>query len=1367
MYGMSRLSVCLAALLLCCAGPSPAAGSSAPAGPALTGMVLSPAGQPLPGVRVELRPVLSGYTQSLLSLEDPEEPSAVAVATTDAAGRYALRAPETGIWRVTVRSPGMVTLHFPVLPLAGPRELPPAPLTADAGAPLLLTDQAGKPLAGAWIAASASGQPAGGIFPADWRPAPQVGRTDGRGSLSLERRDGETLEVSVFLPGRAETVRSGFTGGSLQIPAGGETARDLRVVSRSGEPIPDTAVRIGPRAWPAGRADAQGRLRLPLPASGSAALLLLTRDGRQATVQVPAPSPGGQETSFTLPLPLTLAGRIVDSQGRKPVTGALVWASADPGAFVRTDAGGRFRLTVPTRRRFEAEVLAAGFLPRKVAIPGPQLAGGQALTVALDRAGALRGQVVDPQARPLAGVLITAVPAAARGDRALDPSDPVAERTVSDAQGRFELRLLRPAQDYEVRARRNGSFPTARTATVGDPAEPPHRLTLVLAPARGARGRVQDPEGRPVAGAEVTLRPALRPGAPRALPLSGEAPAAEPEAPTVRSDETGAFTLTACPAAEIELTVRRAGFAPALLPALRLPAGAGPADLGTIVLRPGVPLTSRVVGPNGRPAGGAEVFALRDPVDVNGVGRVLGKRKPAATAGTDGRFTIQDLSPGTPIHLAVRAAGYLTARVRAVRPPLAAPLVIRLEPENLLAGRVVDGQGEPVAGARLELRWQAILPEDPDIRLGDPVLQSARSEADGRFTLRGIPAGGSLLGVSAQGFVAREGIEVDLPRPAAAGELRLELDRGALLQGRVSTTAGDPVPAVHVALGGASASTDDDGLYWLEGAKLGRQEVLFFHPSRGRIQKDFDIQPGVNMLDISLDPGVEVTGRAVDDRGRPLSGARIELASWDRFELRRLQDVTGEDGRFRLAPVPPGRYRLSAAAEGFADTELPQPVTVAAEPPPPLDIALSRGATVSGRILGLSPEDLAQVEVTAAADTGAEAAVWTDGRGRYEAGPLTPGDWTLSAILWSGQRRARARLAVGASDREIVRDLEFEKRLTLTAQVLADGEPLPDARVSLRGRNVAADRTALTDYDGRVRIDDLEPDTYSVGVSQTQKLLIHNDQVDLREDRDLVIRFETATLDGRVASAADGAPVADAAVSLRPLEGPDYMVSTGTKDDGRFAMYHVQPGRYRLEARAQGFTAASQEIQLAGGQEVDGIDISLEPAAGAKLRVRLASGEVPGLVHVLARDASGVTVLADTRPADTTGTIDLASLPAGAWTLFAAAEGGAVTGTPLVVPADPLSLTLPPAGRLLVRVSALLASGLQGTVRLLTADQQPFWTLGPGGSIVTAWPLLDGKALLDGVPAGTWLLQVETPDGQRWNGMAVTAGTAETAVTIE
>lgn len=47
---------------------------------------------------------------------------------------------------------------------------------------------------------------------------------------------------------------------------------------------------------------------------------------------------------------------------------------------------------------------------------------------------------------------------------------------------------------------------------------------------------------------------------------------------------------------------------------------------------------------------------------------------------------------------------------------------------------------------------------------------------------------------------------------------------------------------------GAAASTNDDGLYWLEGAELGRQKVLFLHPSHGRVAKPFGIQPGVNVL---------------------------------------------------------------------------------------------------------------------------------------------------------------------------------------------------------------------------------------------------------------------------------------------------------------------------------------------------------------------------------------------------------------------------------------------------------------------------------------------------------------------------------------
>lgn len=1060
--------------------------------------------------------------------------------------------------------------------------------------------------------------------------------------------------------------------------------------------------------------------------------------------------------------PLLLSGQILDETGRKPIPGALVWATAEPGAFARTDAEGRFQVPAPGRRRFDLEALAPGHLLKKVPITRPQLASRKVGTITLPRTGTLRGKVVDPQGRPVLGAMVVAIPEGARGERVFDPSDPVADRAVTDAQGRFALNRLRPERGYEVRATRTGSFPAAQHATVGDPAAQPRNLTLVLAAARAVRGKVQDPAGRPIADAEVVLRPAFRPGL-----SAGE----DTEGLTARSDAKGVFAVPAAPAAEIELAVRKKGYAPVVLPAIRIPAEtrpAGPADLGVVTLRPGAKLTGRVVDHRGQAVPHAEIFTLAQPVGPNDTDRALKGRKPAASTAADGRFSVEDLAQAVPVHLVVRAAGFLIVQARSIRPPTPQPVTIRLEPEAVLRGRVVDEGGGPVAGARIDLRWQAYLPEEPDRPVGEPILRDTRSEADGRFELKGIPAGRVNVGAGAAGFAALEPIEVDLPRPAEAGELRLVLERGAVLQGRVTTAAGEPVPAVGVGAGGANAYTNDDGLYWLEGAQTGRGEVLFLHPSYGRLAKPFDIQPGVNVLDVAFDPGIEVSGRVVDDAGKPVSGARVELGSENRFDLKAYQDVTGDDGRFRLSPVVQGRYRLKAVAEGYSDTELRGTIAVAAEPVSNLEIVIDKGAMLSGNILGLSPEDLAQVSVEARSDEGDTVAAWTDGRGRYEIRSLHPGDWVVRAALWEDQRQAHVRVPISRSDREVTRDLEFEKRLRLTLQVLYDEEPLPDARVSLRGQRVAAERVATTDYEGRIELDDLAPDTYRVGLRHSQSMLIHNDQIDLQQDRDVVLRLQGATVGGLVVSAADGDPVAGALLALRPVEGPEYLITSTTKADGRFSVHRVQPGRYRVEVRAQGFAPAEQELQVAGGQVVDNLEFRLKPAQGVRLQVRLASGHTPELVHLQVRDPAGATILAETRHSIEPGIFELSMLPAGSWTLYIRADGGALATTGLVVPStEPLTVTLPPAGKLNVRVPALVTSDQIGTVRLLGPNQQPFWTIGPGGAIVQQWQLVGGKAILDGVPAGTWILQVETPDGQRWQGAATTAGAAEAAVVIE
>ncbi len=1062
-----------------------------------------------------------------------------------------------------------------------------------------------------------------------------------------------------------------------------------------------------------------------------------------ASLQAESPPPAPPAGS------LVLSGQVVDEKGRKPIPGALVWASANPDASGRTDAEGRFQVTAPGNRRFDLEVLAPGYLPKRVLVTRPQLVSRKIGTLALTRAGKLRGRVVDLKGRPLAGAAVVAISQNALGQRAFSPADPVTDRAVTDPQGRFELQRVRPEQSYEVRASRAGTFPAAERATV---AEQPRDLTLVLAPAREARGKVQDAAGKPIAGAEAIVRPALRPGSSDNGADNGTG---------TQSDAQGVFSLPELPAAEVELTVRRKGYAPALLPALRIPTGTGPADLGVVTLRPGATLAGRVIDHRGQAVPGGEVFFLDKPADPNEMERALKDRKPAATVAADGRFSIEDLAQGAPVHVAVRSPGFLIAQARSVRPPTEKPVVIRLEPEAALSGRVVDEAGAPVPGARIDLHWQAFLPEEPDRPVGQPILRNTRADGEGRFKLRGIPAGAARVSASAPAFVPLEGVEVDLPR---AGELRLVLERGALLQGRVTTAAGEPVPAVRVGVSGAGAATNDDGLYWLEGAELGRQEVIFLHPSHGRVAKPFEIQPGVNVLDLTFAPGVEVAGRVIDGAGKPVPGAKVELAPEYRFDPRLYRDVTGEDGRFRLSTVVAGKYRLTAGADGFAGTERPGTLAVTDEPVSNLEVTLDKGAMLSGNILGLAAEDLAQVEVEARGDNGETVAAWADGRGRYEVRSLAPGDWTVTARLWDDQRQAKTRVAIRRSDRELTRDLEFEKRLALTVQVLYDEEPLPDARVSVRGQRITAERTAMTDHEGRVRFDDLAPEGYRIGLRHDRNMIVHNDQVDLQQDRDLVIRLQGATVGGLVVSAADGEPIRSAMLSLRPVEGPEYLVTAGTSNDGRFVVHRVQPNRYRLQANADGFLVGEQEVQVASGQTLDNLEIRLQPAQGARVRVRLASGEIPARVHVLVRD-----MLAETySPRGAEGIFELSKLPPGTWALLVSAEGGAVATASLVVPSEePVAMTLPPAGQLNVRVPALLSSELIGTVRLVGQDGQPFWTLGPGGRVVQQWPLAGGKAVVDGVPSGSWIVQVETPDGQRWQGAAVTGGAAATAVNIE
>jgi len=967
----------------------------------------------------------------------------------------------------------------------------------------------------------------------------------------------------------------------------------------------------------------------------------------------------------------------------------------------------------------------------------------------------------------LPDVVVEAVPTAALAARPYSPSEPIADRGASGPAGDFRLSGLKASSRYELRARKEGYLPAAVLVSTAPLRGRAPAVDLRLQPGRAAVGKVVALDGRPLAGARVLLRPAGREGFPPPE-THAEAPLDDDDPASARSVQDGSFRVEQCPAAELDVEVRLAGYAPVRRAGFRVGPGTAPLDLGTVVLRPGARLAGRVVDEQKRGIAGAEIFLFDRLPPERALDRALLGRKPDVTTGADGSFSLADLPAGFPQHLAARARGFLPALVRGVRPPAAAPLLVRLAAGASLTGRVVDERDQPVPRARVGLRSEESLEEDPYQRpLGKEVYRVAFAGEDGRFTIRGAPRGKAVLNASAEGFVPTEDVAVELPPVDPSQPLVVRLRGGAVVWGRISTRAGEAVAGARVGAGQAMALSDAEGFYRLSGVATGEQRVEVRHPSYRRLARTLRTEPGgEHQLDFELPAGVAVEGRVVDAGGDPVAGAEVQLTTED-HELSEARSRSDAGGRFHLEPVAAGVYRLRATAPDHARGERQQAVVVEDQPVSGLEVVLERGALLTGRVLGVSPDELALVSVEARAEDGQSRQARLDAGGRYRIPALAPGGWLVRATLWQGQKEARARVVVAPADRELTRDLELGSRLTLSGVVLLAEEPLPDATLTVRGRRLAIERTVVTGFDGGFRLEDLEPDAYWLGISQPDRLVAHNQWLEMTGDREITIRLTASSVSGVVRSAQGGEAIPGALIRLQPTEGPEFVIADSSQPDGSFCLLRVPAGSYRLSVSAEGFAGTEQPVRVASGEALSGLDVTLRPTAGGLLQVELAAGGVPRMVNLLVLDGAGAPVLAETRIPDTSGRVRLATLPPGTWQLLVSAPGAGTATRTVTVPGEPVAVTLPSAGRLHLRVPALATTDLLATVTLLKPDQQALWSLGLGGRLERSWPMAAGQATVEGVPPGTWLVRVESTDGRIWTGGATTTGGGDSAVTLE
>lgn len=361
--------------------------------------------------------------------------------------------------------------------------------------------------------------------------------------------------------------------------------------------------------------------------------------------------------------------------------------------------------------------------------------------------------------------------------------------------------------------------------------------------------------------------------------------------------------------------------------------------------------------------------------------------------------------------VSARAAGFVPQVGVRVMPDGAEPVVVALDREVIVEGRVVDGRGRPIANAQVELSTV-----DLDGRVAF-VSAAARTFRDALFErqLRG-------------------------PTPLQpGGELGVTV-------GRVPRIPLDPSQSPSVLLSDSAGETgfvtDSRGAFRVSEIAPGMVRVIAVHPAYVRAESvTRATRAGETVpFEIVLHEGGTLDGRLVDGRGFALGSQLVEVRVERDPTIRRV--FTGRDGTFRV-PSLLGRCAVYAVIQGHPvarrEVQIDDGQTVTVE-------LVTDGQTrrVRGRVVDRRGFPLGGVDLTVTAG-GAVARAVSEPDGSFEA--LATGHETL--VIEARHPRFAPRV-VRVTDATDETRIELEPGATVSVSINARACSQRDVTVELR-----------------------------------------------------------------------------------------------------------------------------------------------------------------------------------------------------------------------------------------------------------------------------------------------------------------------------